>query len=203
MAGVMAIMLMANVADAQNARETTVKFKDKLQPAIEANYQADENFTEESLKEKLAKEGFGKRSSESGYDAYKATNWGRVSPDKLDIYVKVKGRRGNTTVTMLQAKGYDNFVSGAKDAALVNKVQDFLNSFGNYLRLRKAVLQEEDVVKKMDAEQKKLGDESADMVKQREDLEKKMAENKSAMTQRQVALDTEKAKLEDLKKQMN
>ena len=200
-AAVAALFLSASVSFAQNARETTAKFKDNLQPAITASYVADPDFVESSLKEKLAKDGFGKRSSESGYDAYKATFWGRVSSDKLDIYMKVNGKRGNATVTMLLAKGYDNFVSGNKDAALVSKVQDFLNSFADYLKTKQAIMQQEDVVKKMDAEQKKLNDESADLVKQREALEKKMAENKASSTQKQAMLDAEKAKLEDIKKQ--
>lgn len=183
-------------AMAQNARETNVKFNDNQQSAIVADYAADEDFVAEVLKERLVKEGFGKKSSEKGFDAYKATNWGRVSSDKLDIYIKVNGKKGKSTVTMLLAKGYDNFVSSGKDAALVGKAQEFMNSFGAYLKTRIDLQTQEELVKKMEAENLKL-------MKEKEEMEKKMVEFNTSLSQKQATLTTEKLKIEEIKKGLN
>jgi hypothetical protein len=187
-----ALMLSASLY-AQNARETTAKFKDNPQAAVTADYLADEDFVKEALKEKLAKEGFGKKSSESGYDAYKATNWGRVSSEKLDVYIKVDGRKGKSTVTILAAKGYDNFVSGSKDASLIGKVQEFLNSFNGYVKAKRSLIAQEELVKEMDEENKK-------MLKEKEELEKKIVEFNTTLTQKQALINTEKLKIEEIKK---
>lgn len=192
---VLALGLGCN-AMAQNARETSVKFNDNQQSAIVADYTADEEFVAEVLKERLAKEGFGKKSSEKGFDAYKATNWGRVSSDKLDIYIKVDGKKGKSTVTMLMAKGYDNFVSSGKDASLINRAQDFMNSFGSYLKTRTDLKTQEELVKKMEVENLK-------MLKEKEEMEKKMVEFNTGLSQKQATLTTEKLKIEEIKKGLN
>lgn len=180
-------------AFAQNARETNAKFKDAQQPAVTADYMAESDLVEDWLKHRLDKEGFGRKSSEKGYDVYKGVSWGRVSSEKLDIYVKVDGKKGKSNVTMMVAKGYDNFVSGAKDGALISKVQDFLNQFGGYVASNQSLLTKEALLKTMEEENKKL-------LKEKEVREKEMVEFNTILTQKQAAINTEKLQIEELKK---
>jgi hypothetical protein len=195
MLAAMAVVLQS-AAFAQNAREATAKFKDNNQVAVVADFMADADLVEEAMKERLAKEGFGKRSSESGYDAYKGTAWGRVSSEKLDVYIKIAGKKGKSTVTMLVAKGYDNFVSSSKDATVVSGVKDFLNSFGNYVATRKGVMDGEALIKKMEEAQAK-------MMKEKEALEKKVVEQNTLIQQSQAEMNTQKLKIDELKKSLN
>lgn len=188
--------MTAMTAMAQNAREINVKFKNAQQPAVIADFMADDDFVEDALKEKLATEGFGKKSSESGFQSYKAVQWGRVSSEKLDVYIKVDGKKGKSTVTILAAKGYDNFISSAKDASATGKIQEFLNSFSTYVNTRKSIATQESMVKKME-------DENAKLVKSKEEFEKKLVDMNSAISQKQAQINTEKLKIEELKKSLN
>jgi hypothetical protein len=190
---------------AQNAREATVKFMKGQQNAIVADYDLPEKVVADALKERLEKEGLTKRSSEKGFMAYKGATWANISPDKMDIYARVEGKGDKSTITMLASKGYDNFISTTTDADKVQKIQAFLNNFikdARAYQLKLAIQAQEEVVKKIDKEYKNSTEDGEKLLREKEKIEKQIAENKTEQSKKETIVTTEKAKLEELKRQM-
>ena len=201
-----AAILSAGSAIAQNAREGQVKFMKGQQNAIIADYDLPKSVVEDALRERLDKSGLGKAHSKKGFSFYEGVNWNDISADKMDVYFDVNGKGDKSTVTMLVSKGYDNFITTASDAEKVQKVEAFLNSFikdAKAYQLRQQIAEQEDIVKK--AEKVKAGsiDDGNSLQKDKERIEKKLAENKTEQEKTANALDAEKKKLEDLKRQLN
>ncbi len=125
----MAILAAPMLSSAQNASEGTVKFNRTACSAVIAEFDYPEELVKAALAAKLNQAGFGKQRSRQGFMAYKGVNWNEVSPEKLDVYARVDGKRKRATVSLLAAKGYDNFVSNSSDPAAVERMKQFLNGF--------------------------------------------------------------------------
>src|SRR5690349_22813643 len=91
-------LAITGTATAQNAYESSVKFDKSNQNAVVANFANPADVVEAALKERLAKEGLTKTKSVKGFRAYMGTVWPSVSPVKVDVYYKVEGKKGNSTV---------------------------------------------------------------------------------------------------------
>lgn len=175
------------------------------QSAIVADYEMPVSLVEDALKDRLEKAGVTNRGSSKGFIAYKATTWNEVSADKVDVYAKVEGKGNKSTVTILVSKGYDNFISGTSDAGMTEKVKNFLNDFINHAaahRLKIDISKQEEMVKKAEKDYTGAVSNGDDLSKQREKIEKQIAQNKDEQTQKQTIVDQEKAKLEELKRQL-
>ena len=194
----------SNIAFAQNAHETRVKFNKEDQNAIVADYDLPKGVLEDALKERLEKAGLGKKGSDKGFMAYKATVWTEIGPDKVDIYAKVEGKGDKSTITVLVSKGYTNFITSASDADKVQRIQNFLNNFAKDAKayqLRLAIAAQEEVVAKATKEVKNSADDGEKLNREREKIEKQIAENKNEQAKKQAAADAESKKLQDLKAQ--
>lgn len=205
LAAVAFLFTATTTAFAQNAHEGRVKFMKVDQNANIADYDLPKDIIENALKERLEKAGLGKRSSESGFMAYRGATWTEIGPDKMDIYVKVDGKGNMSTITMLVSKGYDNFISAASDPEKAQKVQDFLNGFIKHARLHHLklnIVAQEDVVKKAEKELKNTTDSGNKLQKEKEKVERQVAENKAEQEKKQSAIDAAKVKLEELKREM-
>ncbi len=193
------------VANAQNAREGSVKYMKGNQNAVIAEYNAPEKVVAEALKNKLSKAGLGKSKSSKGFTAYSGTLWQEISNDKVDIYYSVVAGKKNqpTSVQVLVSKGYDNFISSATDANAVNNLKNFLNTLDEEIRLVQFGLDikaQEEIVKKAESKNAENASDNKKLIKQKEDIEKKIVENENAQKLSQQELDKEKAKLEEMKK---
>lgn len=192
-------------AFAQNAKETTVKFKKENQPAAMAQYNLPEEIVMDALVQYLEKAGLGKKTSEKGFRAFKGATWQELSSDKMDIYFKVEGKSQVATVYMLVSKGYDNFVSKANDEVLMNKLIAFLNAFdndANKYMLQQNIAAQGEVVKKAQANLADIQKEGKELAEDREKVEKKIAQNKTEQINREEVLEAEIKRLESLKAQL-
>lgn len=126
---VMAIMAAPMLLKAQNASEGTVKFNKTECSAVIAEFDYPADLVKAALAAKLNQAGFGKQRTQRGFMAYKGVNWNEVSSEKLDVYARVDGKKKRATVSLLAAKGYDNFVSNSSDPAAVDRMKQFLNGF--------------------------------------------------------------------------
>lgn len=125
----MAIIASPMLLKAQNASEGTVKIMKAENSAAIAAYEYPKEIVEGALTAKLEQAGLGKQRKQQGFLTYKGANWQEVSSEKLDVYVKVESKKKHTIVSLLTAKGYDNFVSSSSDAATMEKMKQFLNGF--------------------------------------------------------------------------
>jgi hypothetical protein len=159
------------VLKAQNATEGKVKFMKTENSAAIAEFSYPEEIVKAALTEKFEQSGLGKQRKQEGYMAYKGVTWNEISTDKLDVYAKVDGRKNRTTIYLLAAKGYDNFISGSSDAATMEKMKSFLNDFNQDIARYQHQL---DVAKK-EAEMQKAEKAYADHVKKQKKLEEDRA----------------------------
>jgi hypothetical protein len=203
----LAIAALTSVtANAQNAREASVKFDKTNESAVVADFDKPVDVVEAALKQRLDKEGLGKMKSSKGFMTYAGTLWPSVSSDKIDVYFKVDGKKDKSTVSVLISKGYNNFVTSGTDQTTINNVKTFLNGligYTNSYQLGLNIKAQEEALKKAEKAYNNATDDNKDLLSQKEKLEKKLAENNNDQVLKQKALDEEKKKLNDLKAQMN
>ncbi|MRG43744.1 hypothetical protein GFS24_01395 [Chitinophaga sp. SYP-B3965] len=169
----MAIIASPLLLKAQNASEGAVKIMKAENSAAIATYDYPEEIVEKALTIKLEKEGLGKQRKQQGFLTYKGVSWPEVSSEKLDVYVKVESKKKGAIVSLLAAKGYDNFVSSSSDAATMEKMKQFLNEFAT------DVASYNDEIEEKEAElekAKKAAEEHAKKQKKLESEHAKLAE---------------------------
>lgn len=199
------LLLSSIVATAQNAQETTIKFKKLGQPGATASYSMPEKVVTNALLQKFATAGITKKSKESGFTSFKGVVWSDVSSDKLDVYFKVDERKSVSTIYVLISKGYDNFISTASDSPTMAKLITFLNSFvndANQYLLQQNIAAQTVVIQKANSYYESAQNEAKSLISEKEKIEKKIDQNKAEQEKRKAALDAEAAKLETLKTQV-
>lgn len=190
---------------AQNARETIVKFKKVNQTAVVADYEAPKKIVEDALKARLDKAGLGKRKTSKGYMTYTGTIWQEITTDKVDVYVKVSGKKDKSSIEVLVSKGYDNFINSGNDAFATENIKTFLNNFVSELSFHQLGLdikKQEDAVKKAEKEAADAIAEAKRLESEREKIEKRMAENKTQQELKNRSVEEQKALLQELKSQL-
>lgn len=203
----LAIAAMTSVTvNAQNAHEATVKFEKIDENAVAADYDNSAEIVKAALKQRLDKDGLGKMKSSKGFMTYKGTLWSVVSADKLDVYFKVQGKKGKSTVYALVSKGYNNFLTSGTDRQAIENVKTFLNSLQSSVQAYQDELNlkaEEEAMAKAEKARKKAEEKQKDLLAEKEKLQKKIEKNNKEQESKQKALDEEQRKLNDLKAQMN
>lgn len=152
---------------AQSATEEKVKFMKAEHSAAVATFNYPGDIVKAALDDRLTKAGFGKQKKQQGFISYKGVAWSEVSGEKLDVYTKVDSRKSKSTVYLMAAKGYDNFVSSGTDEAAMEKMKKFLDGFADDL----AAYQHQLDVAKKEAEIEKAEKAYADHMKKQKKLE--------------------------------
>jgi len=191
---------------AQNVREVAIKMNKVEQKALAADYPYAKGFVTQALDEKFNLAKFGKSKRKSGFDLYSGVSWMEVAPaDKLDVYVKTEERKGNTTVSILLSRGYDNFLTSTTDATQIENLKTFLVGLSTGIQAAELQKKIEDQMKVVKAAE----DKTASVVKdyeslksQKEKIEKSMEQNLEAQKKANSDVDAAKAVLEQLKSQL-
>lgn len=177
---IIAIALCLNMAAgagyAQNAKEVIVEVAKVQQPAFQAEYKYSCKFMTATLKEELEKAGLEKRKKYKGFRKYEGVNFPALSPNKVDIYTKVKGKKNNATVWLLVSTGYDNFISAQKDAAVAANTITFLNKLNDDAAARQAAIDleaQKAALKKAEEKQKEAAAQQAKAAKAQDEARKK------------------------------
>lgn len=191
---------------AQNVREVAIKMNKVEQKALAADYPYAKGFVTQALDEKFNLAKFGKSKRKSGFDLYSGVSWMEIAPaDKLDVYVKTEERKGNTTVSILLSRGYDNFLTSTADATQIENLKTFLVGLSTGIQAAELQKKIEDQIKVVKAAE----DKTASVVKdyeslksQKEKIEKSMEQNIEAQKKANSDVDAAKAVLEQLKSQL-
>ncbi|XZF14404.1 hypothetical protein ACTHGU_21690 [Chitinophagaceae bacterium MMS25-I14] len=189
-------------AQAQNVRTSSVSFKaNKMEgsySAVVADYDYDSKAVEAALSEKLASQ-TGKGSNSKGYRYFQAVTVPELTQDKVDLYYKVESEKGKAVVTMLISKGYDNFITPEKDPTTFDNMKQFLVSTlpaqVKQHNLMLDIARQEEIVKNAE---KKYGNSVDDGKK----LQRQIDDNTAQQTSLKSTVEAEKAKLDDMRKQM-
>lgn len=184
-----------NAVQAQDVRETSISFNKGSYSGVMADYNYSKDLVVKALEKRMKDANLGKSKTTSKFTSYTGVNWMEVSPDKLDVYYKVSGKKNKSNVEFLISKGYDNYINSTTDATAIQNLRNFLASLEKDI---KVILHENnldaqnDAVKKAEKELKSAQNSVSNIEKDLENA-RKNAEKK------QQALDDAKKKLEQMK----
>lgn len=184
-----------NAVQAQDVRETSISFNKGSYSGVMADYNYSKDLVIKALEKRMKDANLGKSKTTSKFTSYTGVNWMEVSPDKLDVYYKVSGKKNKSNVEFLISKGYDNYINSTTDATAIQNLRNFLASLEKDI---KVILHENnldaqnDAVKKAEKELKSAQNSVSNIEKDLENA-RKNAEKK------QQALDDAKKKLEQMK----
>ena len=190
------------------AIETKATYNKVAQPAVLAEYIYDAAIVETAITDDLKQRGFGKGKSTKGYNLYQAINFAEISADKIDLYIKTekksKKEKDRTIVTVLVSKGYDNFVSGTTETAMMTAILNYVNGLKpkfdtNSLELQ--VKDQEELVKKAEKKYNNLTDEGVDLEKKKRKVEDDIATNKNDQSAQKNEVEKQRQILASLKAQ--
>lgn len=199
-------LLSTTTVFAQNVREVAIKMNKVEQKALAADYPYAKGFVTQALDEKFNLAKFGKSKRKSGFDVYSGVSWMEVAPaDKLDVYVKTEERKGNTTVSILLSRGYDNFLTSTADATQIENLKTFLTGLSTGIQaaeLQKKIEDQMKVVKAAEDKSASVAKDYESLKSQKEKVEKSMEQNLDAQKKANSDVDAAKAVLEQLKSQL-
>lgn len=187
--------LMSVRSSAQNPQEGTVRFNKADRNGVVANYSSSKTTTEQTVVNKLAVAGIMKKSRKKGFWIYKEVSWPAITPETVDVYVKVGGNKKRSSVALLVAKGYDNFISSASDAAAMNNMKEFLNGLPQDISAYSADLA-------LKAQEKRVAaakEEYERSLRKTNEAQKQQQEEDKAKASRLKKLEEEQNKLQQMK----
>lgn len=187
---------------AQNAEESTISILKVDQPCVKATYNVSEDVLSTAWDTEMAKYDIKKSSKvKGGFKKYSGVNIPSISADKIDLYIKMDGKKDNSSLTVLVSKGYDNFVNAEKYPEMVTATKNLMNDLVNgaaIAQLKAEITNQEKVVEKAEKSEKssiKSGEDLADDMKK---LEKRIEDNKSDQEKAKQELEKEKKVLAEL-----
>ncbi|MFA6152792.1 MAG: hypothetical protein WC716_15820 [Chitinophagaceae bacterium] len=169
--------MMSFSALAQNAREVSIEINNAAKTGYQQDYKIPKSLMKTTLDDRFKKAGISGGKKSKGYMKYTGVNFPELSPNKIDIYTKISGKKDNSAVLMLVSTGYDNFISTTTDPTIAANTIVFLNNLNeDAIKMKKAIeleIQQKEL-KKAEEKLKKADAEKAKLEKKKANLEKKM-----------------------------
>jgi hypothetical protein len=188
------------------AVESKVKYNKTDQPGINAEFLGEASLVEKVIEEDLKSKGFGKGKGVKGYTLYEGINFSEISPDKIDLYVKVerksKKEKEKSFVTFMASKGYDNFVNSNKEPKLISALINYTNNLIpkiNAGNLDAKIKEQDEIVKKEEKKQTNLIDDASDLEKKKRKIEEDIINNKKEQENQKSEVEKQRQILETLK----
>lgn len=171
-----AFLLLPFVGFTQKVAEQNIKMGSTQMSGYAAVSKYGKSEIKAAVSEKLEAEGIKKGSKKKGFYVYKGVSWPAISPNKIDVYYKVKGNKRKSTLLFVASKGYDNYITSASDAMTANNITAFLQTLDTQIELDKQIKKKEEELKKLNEEEKKkqekLKDAQEAQDKKAQELEK-------------------------------
>lgn len=172
----LSLNVMALQGYAQNGREVMIEIAGLQQPGFQGDYKQASKLVNETLEDELKKAGVTKGKKYKGFRKYEGVNFTPVSDSKVDLYTKVKGKKGASYVQLLVSTGYDNFIGAQKDAAIATKAVSFLNKLNDDVVAYQAAIdleKQKEALQKAEEKRKKAEEKQARALKEHEEARKK------------------------------
>src|SRR5690606_30383549 len=134
-----------------------------------------------------------------GFRLFEGVSWSEIATEKIDFYYKVDGKKENSTVMFLISKGYDNFITSAKDPLMVNNTKNVLNNLVNDIAAVQRQQQIAEQIKVVKAAEDKCGElkKAYDkLVSEKEKIENEMSKNRDQQQKCESEASAQKQKLE-------
>lgn len=141
-----------------------------------------------------------------GFTVYKGVKMPELGNDDYDLYFmadkKNRKDKDNSTLTLMIAKGEENFVSDISNAVLIANAKKYLNNIHILIStyyLEQQIIAQEETVNKAFKNYNNLVDEGQGLEKKRSNIEKDIESNKKEQVNQQTDLEKQKQILETLK----
>ncbi len=210
---IFSLLLSTGYLLAQDISVGTASIAKVNRPCVVATYDVPTDIIKDALSSKLKRSNISKGSKvRGGFRVYKGVSIPEISDDKIDIYTKVSGRKGKSTLYMAISRGYDNFVSPETDSDMMEKGKGYVKSMiadVNIAKIKTDIAAQAKVVKKADKAYENTVKTGKNLVGDMKDLENKLVKNKkdqeaNKKDQEEAAqkLKGEQAMLEELKSKL-
>lgn len=164
-----------------------------------------EKTVRDAIENNLSQLGY-KGNSTKGFTVYKGVRLPALGIDAYDLYFsadrKSRKEKEYSTLTLMIAKGLDNFVADSTDATLITNAKNYLDSIkimiGAY-DLEQQIIAQEDEIKKVDKKYNSLIDDGQSLEKKRKSIEQDIEDNKKNQASQQAELDKQKQILQTLR----
>lgn len=123
-----AVLCLGNLVVNAQTNETPVSYNKSDANGFVTDVMGDKEFVASSLEAYFKQKFNAKPTTSKGYRSYKGVYWPEFAAEKLDVHYKLDHKKGNTRVTMLVAKGYDNFISSSSAPEIAGAVKGFMNT---------------------------------------------------------------------------
>ncbi len=140
-----------------------------------------------------------------GFTVYKGVKMPELGNDDYDLYFmadkKNRKDKDNSTLTLMIAKGEENFVSDISNAVLIANAKKYLNNIHILIStyyLEQQIIAQEETVNKAFKNYNNLVDEGQGLEKKRSNIEKDIESNKKEQVNQQTDLEKQKQILETL-----
>jgi hypothetical protein len=201
----LAITCVASLQLLAQARYTTAEYQKVMRPAVVNDLPFAEKTVTSAIENKMGQMGY-KGKSTKGYTLFSGVRLPELGPESYDLYFMVdrvsRKDKGNSTVTLLVSRGFDNFVSDSADAVLINNAKTYLNNLRDMVAaydLELQIADQEDVLKKADKKYTGLVDDGADLQKKKRKLEEQIVENTNAQAAQKAEAEKQRQILETLR----
>ena len=188
---VCSLLIAAKWMTAQNIYVSNVDYNKQQQQGTIAEYDFTKDMVSNVLEDEMERT-IGKAKKEKGFLVYRGVHVNEISPDAIDLYVKVdrksKKEKNKALAYVLVSKGYDNFIQPNVDAQVFDNVKTYLTKMTSKMAsndLGKQIEAQEDVVKK---EEKKLNNYQDDV----QDMEKKIKKLNDDIAEKKKDIETQK-----------
>ena len=208
---------LLTIAVSAQSISTGVSFNKTTQPALMLLLPYSESIAEGTILQKLRENGydpetkgkaFWKQNKVNGFYTFKGVVLKELTEQPLDLYFKVdpKGKKENETATIyfLVSKGEEKFITPETDQKIHSAAKKFLNKLideSAAYKLQKEIEDQEAEVKNQEKKLTKVKDDEKALLKKIADLQEELRLNKLQQENQVKVIETEKAKLTNLKSQ--
>lgn len=200
----LSVLFLSASALAQST-EGTASYNKKTYPATISELPYPPDVVETAVKQEMKKRGYSGKNNK-GYTEYKGVRLKELGSESVDLYMKTerKGRKDKdaTILTILTAKGAENFIGRSADGALAEGVKQFANNLhplaGDHA-LELEIGSQEELIRKAERKFQGLQSDSVALEKKKLQLEQNMAENKTAIQKQAEEVEMQRKVLETLR----
>jgi len=192
-------------AAAAQSRTETVAYQKINRQAVVAEIPFPEKTVRDAIDNKMEQMGY-KGKDVKGFTVYKGVRLADLGSENYDLYFsadrKSRKEKDYSTLTLMIAKGFDNFVADSTDSRLMNNAKGYLDSIkvmiGAY-DLEQQIIAQEDAIKKADKKYNNLIDDGVSLEKKKKNIEKDIEDNIKDQASQKAETEKQRQILETLR----
>ncbi|HNB81320.1 MAG TPA: hypothetical protein PLP34_03990 [Chitinophagaceae bacterium] len=185
---------------AQDARITPIDWNQTKTNGIQVNYSMPAEMVDGALRKKWSDAGLGSGDKgKDGFRIYKGSVVPEIAKEKMDYYVKVDAVQGQSVLSVLISKGYDNFLKPDIDSETYKQAKTYFNAFvkdATAFMVNHDITNQQNSLLQLEKDKKNLLKNEKNLNKKKEKLESELAETKIEMAALKSDMENQQKALE-------